>query len=154
MSKFMEWSAALSVGVDELDSQHKVLVGLVNELHEALTQGREREVLDAVLTRLVEYTRIHFAVEESLMRLLGYPGLDAHMEEHRALIARLNALRRKADAGDATVSIELMDFLKLWLTSHIMESDQRYARHFVEVGVAPTLRQRSQSARFWDHLRD
>ncbi len=36
MARFVEWSDELSVGVEEIDEQHKVLVGLVNEMHEAI----------------------------------------------------------------------------------------------------------------------
>ena len=40
MSKFVEWSNELSVGIEEIDAQHKVLVDLLNEIHEAIQQGR------------------------------------------------------------------------------------------------------------------
>ena len=30
----IEWNDELSVGIQEIDEQHKVLVGLVNEMHD------------------------------------------------------------------------------------------------------------------------
>jgi hemerythrin len=152
MSKLVEWSDALSVGVDELDAQHKVLVGLINEMHAAIEERRGRDVVESILTRLAEYTRIHFAVEESLMQLLGFPDYDAHKQEHRELIVQVNALRRKVDNGETAIDFELMDFLKGWLTRHIMESDQEYARYFTESGSLPRLKKRSWTSRLWDHL--
>lgn len=152
MSNSVAWSDALSVGVDELDAQHKVLVGLVNEMHNAIDQGYGDEVVESILTRLTEYTRIHFAVEESLMRLAGYPDLEAHREEHRALIVQINTLRGRADTGEPAISVELMHFLKDWLTTHIMVSDQAYARYFAESGSWPRVKKRSWTSRLWDHL--
>jgi hemerythrin len=32
MEKFVEWSDELSVGIEEIDNQHKELVDLVNEM--------------------------------------------------------------------------------------------------------------------------
>ena len=72
MGRFVEWSDELSVGVEEIDEQHKVLVGLVNEMHEAIHQRHGSEVVQEILAKLADYTRIHFAVEESLMRILNY----------------------------------------------------------------------------------
>jgi len=152
MSESVAWSETLSVGVDELDAQHKVLVGLVNEMHNAIEQGEGDDAVESILNRLTEYTRIHFAVEESLMRLLGYPDFEAHREEHRALIVQINALRRKADTGETAISVELMQFLKDWLTTHIMVSDQAYARYFAESGTSSRLEKRSWTSRLWDHL--
>ncbi|MEW8498684.1 MAG: hemerythrin domain-containing protein, partial [Candidatus Thiodiazotropha taylori] len=70
MGKFVEWSDALSVGIEEIDEQHKMLVDLVNKMHEAIHQRHGSDVVKSILGDLAEYTRIHFAVEESLMRIL------------------------------------------------------------------------------------
>lgn len=38
MGKFVEWSTELSVGIEEIDAQHQVLVDLLNQVHEAIQQ--------------------------------------------------------------------------------------------------------------------
>jgi len=50
------WNAALSVGVKEIDDQHKKLIDLVNQLNDAMHAGKGRDVLGAVLAELVKYT--------------------------------------------------------------------------------------------------
>jgi len=152
MTKLVEWSDSLSVGIDEIDAQHRVLVNLVNEMHQAIEQGRGSEAVGAVLTRLGEYTRIHFAVEESLMRLLGYPDLERHKEEHAELMTRLQELRQRFESGSSALDGDLMSLLKVWLTRHIMESDQQYAQFFVESGLSSRQRRRASRTRAWDHL--
>lgn len=152
MAKFVEWSDVLSVGIEEIDAQHQVLVGLVNEMHEAIHQRHGSGVVREVLARLAEYTKIHFAVEESLMRILGYPGYEEHKGQHEELIASMLELQRKVDSGKTAIGFELMHFLKIWLTKHIMESDQQYAQFFVDAGAKPKLRKRSWAGRLWEHL--
>ncbi|TVR60811.1 MAG: hemerythrin [Candidatus Competibacteraceae bacterium] len=149
MSRFIEWSNELSVGIEEIDAQHQVLVDLLNQVHEAIQQRRTTEVTNDIIDRLEEYTRVHFAVEESLMRILHYPGYKRHKEEHEKLIAQLAELRAKMEAGKASISFELAHFLKVWLTKHIMEVDQHYVAHFLAQGIRPELDKDSRAKRFW-----
>jgi hemerythrin len=153
MSDFVEWSDDLSVGIEEIDDQHKELVDLVNEMHEAIHQRRGRDVVRRVLAKLADYTRIHFAVEESLMRILGYPDYETHKEQHEQLIRHMTALQNKVDSGKTAIGFELMHFLKVWLTKHIMESDREYGEFFIQAGVKPRLRKRSWTALMWNHVR-
>ncbi|MGB4948103.1 MAG: hemerythrin domain-containing protein, partial [Candidatus Competibacter denitrificans] len=66
---FIEWSDALSVGVEEVDQQHKGLAQMVNELNGAIHGGWGKETRDDIIVKLLEYTRVHFATEESLMSI-------------------------------------------------------------------------------------
>jgi hemerythrin len=153
MGKFVEWSNELSVGIEEIDSQHKVLVDLLNEVHEAIQQGRTVEVTKSIIDRLDEYTRVHFAVEESLLRILHYQDYDRHKEDHDKLIAQLGDLRTKLDKGKGSIGFELVFFLKGWLTKHIMEGDKRYAAYLLAQGVKPELsKSASWARRFWHSL--
>jgi hemerythrin len=152
MGAFIEWSDALSVGIEEIDSQHQVLFELVNEMHDAIHQRRGSEVVRHVLGRLAEYTKIHFAVEESLMRILGYPGYEEHKVQHEELVRGMLDLQRKVATGKTAIGFELMHFLKIWLTKHIMESDQQYGQFFMNAGVRTRFKRRSWAGRLWDHL--
>lgn len=152
MSQFIEWSNELSVGIEEIDSQHKVLVDLLNEIHEAMQQGRTTQVTRGIIERLDEYTRVHFAVEESLMRILHYPDYERHKEEHEKLIAQLAELHTKLEKGKGAIGFELAYFLKNWLTRHIMEVDRRYVAHFLAQGIRPELAKGSWTQRFWRSL--
>ena len=153
MPKFVDWTDELSVGIEEIDAQHKVLVGLVNEMHEAIHKRLGGEVVREILDKLTDYTRIHFAVEESLMRIFGYPGYDEHKFEHEGLIRHVQDLQHKVDTGKTAIGFEVMHFLKFWLTKHITESDRSYSGYFIGAGLKPQLGKRSWASRLWDHLR-
>lgn len=132
----VKWSDDLSVGLQEVDEQHKTLVGMLNELHVAIVEHHGTAACRAVLDRLAEYTRTHFTVEESLMRLLNYPDFDAHKHQHEALIHEVVALQKKLDAGTAAISFELLHFLKVWLTRHITDVDKRFGDFAIARGVS------------------
>ncbi len=149
MSNFVEWSDTLSVGIEEIDEQHKVLVDLVNQMHEAIHQRHGSDVVIGILGTLAEYTRIHFAVEESLMRILNYPGYEQHKEIHEELLHTVQDLQEKVASGKRSIGFELMHFLKTWLTKHIMEEDMQYSGFFLKAGAQPTLGKKSWIKRLW-----
>ena len=149
MTAFIEWSDELSVGIQEIDEQHKVLVGLVNELHDAIREHHGNEVSRKILDRLGEYTRIHFAVEESLMRIMGYPDYESHLNEHQQLADELGEIVAKVDSGKGSVSMQLIHFLKIWLTKHIMESDKDYSPFFLNKGISAKAHKDSWFKKLW-----
>lgn len=67
------WNEKYSVNIQEIDDQHKRLIGLVSQLHGAMQQGKGKEVMDKILKELIQYTRTHFAAEERIMKVNGYP---------------------------------------------------------------------------------
>jgi len=149
MSNFVEWSDALSVGIEEIDEQHKVLVELVNRMHQAIHERRGSDVVKGILAELVDYTRIHFAVEESLMRILDYPGYEQHKIVHEELFRHVIQLQGKVESGKTSIGFELMHFLKNWLTKHIMEEDMEYSSFFLSAGAKPRLAKKSWIKRLW-----
>jgi hemerythrin len=132
----LQWEDKYSVNIPEVDSQHKVLFKLIERLDTAIREKRGSAACQGILGELVDYTRIHFALEESLMRLARYPEFDGHKQLHESLIAEVGELQKKIACGTASISFELMQFLRVWLTKHIMQSDQKYAAHFENSGFS------------------
>ncbi len=81
---FMEWNDKLLTGIKECDEQHKKLVSLINDLYEAMKQGRGKEIIDKILNELASYADYHFSTEEKLMNKYGYPELSIHKKEHES----------------------------------------------------------------------
>ncbi len=149
MSEFITWSDELSVGIEEIDEQHKVLVNLINRMHDAIAQHHGSDTVKEILVELADYTKIHFAVEESLMRILDFPGYEEHKDIHDELLAHVVMLHEKVVSGKTAISFELMYFLKSWLTKHILEEDTQYSAFFLASGVKPELKKKSWIARLW-----
>ena len=125
---------ALDIGIAEIDLQHRQLHALLKRLKES-TDKRYGYAANAILDELAIQTRIHFAVEESLMRLLSFPGAEAHAEEHRQLTEQLVKLRKRAQ--DFEVAEGLSSFIQAWLVNHVNDFDREFVGHFLAKGVDP-----------------
>jgi hemerythrin-like metal-binding protein len=101
-----------------------------------MSSGQGKIALSRVLDRLVQYTAAHFAHEERLMRLHHYPDLAKHLAQHEALTKQVLAFQSDFESGRATVTVQVLQFLKQWLQNHIAESDQKYAPYLRSKAVA------------------
>jgi hemerythrin-like metal-binding protein len=131
----LTWSSKYSVGVKTLDSQHTVLFGILNKLHEAMMKGRAQDLTGPLLHKLVDYTRNHFSAEETMMAAAKYPGLADHRAKHRDLTKEVEDYLARFDRGDASVNLHLLKFLRDWLTNHIQSTDHEYGPWLNEHGV-------------------
>jgi hemerythrin len=138
------WSSAYSVGIPEIDSQHQRLVRLTNELHDAMITGSGAAALGKILDDLIAYTRGHFATEERMMQAKHFDGYAAHKMEHDRLTAKVLTLQREFKAGRMALSIEVLQFLKLWLDHHILGTDKKYME---ALAPPPTLAQQAELQR-------
>jgi len=131
-----EWKPQYSVQIGSIDGQHQNLFRIAGELYAAMSAGQGKAALARILDRLVQYTAVHFAHEERLMRLHDYPGLAAHQAEHEALTKQVLTFQADFQAGRATMTVQLLHFLRDWLEKHIAGSDQKYAPHLRNKAVA------------------
>lgn len=129
------WNNALSTGIGEQDTQHKKLIDLINQLNDAMQAGKGADVLGKVLSELVNYTVYHFGYEEKLMAQHKYEETPAHKAEHAKFVQTAGDFKKKFDAGNAVVSTEIMNFLRDWLTTHIMKTDKKMGQSLSKLGV-------------------
>lgn len=135
MMALMTWGPMLQIGYGDIDAQHQRLVELVNQLDDAMRSGKGRDVVGHVLTELINYTVSHFAFEERLMDQYGLPSTAAHKAEHKKLVADVGAFKAKFDTGAASVTTELMSFLRNWLSNHILKTDKALAKELIAKGA-------------------
>lgn len=122
------WSRTMSVGVAQLDAQHRKLIAEINRLQQAADNFDRRTVEDC-LAALATYALKHFHDEESHMRKVRYDGLDEHQRIHDEFTAEVHRFRQKLaeDGEPAVLAREILDFLVAWFKDHILSEDQRYA---------------------------
>ena len=140
----VQWSDEYSVDIQEIDEQHKCIVSYINELYEALAKKDSRDLVADVIQKLAEYTKIHFAVEETLMRIFHYEGYEEHKSIHDKIVQQVLNYQGKFLAGDEKVGMELLMFLKGWLFEHINKVDKHYVATFHAAGV-----KKSWLKKFW-----
>ena len=124
--KFVEWTPKLELHVPLVDREHKLLVEYINELHQAMTHNKPASEMIGVLKKLRDYTATHFGDEERLFNVPSYKAAAEHMKIHKKFVAKLDEVEGQLRMGTATVSMDLLTFLKDWLVQHIMGTDPTY----------------------------
>lgn len=123
----MGWTDTLLTGIEEIDDQHQVLFDVLARLELAVSSDDKWSAVHFAVVELTNFVNIHFAVEEALMRLHGYPDLDAHIAAHKAFSADLNEIKHHSIRED--VSAEMTTLVKNWLVGHIGIADKAYVPH-------------------------
>lgn len=121
-----EWSDDLSVGVHEMDDQHKELIIKINKLVVDLSEDSPKAYQD--FKDLAGFVVQHFKDEEEFMAKIEYPGLDTHKVIHTQLLEKVGEFEGDIKTGSVD-KFKLITFLKMWLRSHIMGIDMKYGEH-------------------------
>jgi len=120
------WTEEYSVGIEEIDQQHKKLIRLTNGLYDAMKQGRGKDSLLLLLEELLEYTQYHFSIEEELFERYNYVAKEVHIKEHDHLKNKVQQLNVTIRTGKGVLTIEVFNFLKDWINHHILTVDRLY----------------------------
>jgi hemerythrin len=128
----IEWKPEYSIGVPELDEDHKNLIGLLNQVIAAISSPDKKALLTQTLNAALVYTKSHFQREEEFLSKGGYPGLEEHKASHQALVQDIVRFRLGLLSGDAMSVVELHKFFSNWLISHIRSEDKKYFDFFAK----------------------
>ena len=121
----LQWTEDLSVGVEEIDNQHKELFDRINNLDSAMKQGRAKEEVVRLIEFLDKYVIIHFSAEEKYMTDYSYAGYALHKTKHDWFKKEFSDIRTKLDAGVITPDVIMLsnNLLITWFSNHIRSID-------------------------------
>ncbi len=95
----MQWDEEMSVGVIELDADHKELIEVINQLGTIAEDEARPSAIRQWLFALLRHAAYHFAREEAreekVMAACQYPEIREHKAEHRGFVERINHLHRR-----------------------------------------------------------
>jgi hemerythrin-like metal-binding protein len=131
--KDIVWSKILSIGVEEVDEDHRKLVSIFNTLNHAVGAGESPEYLAATLEELINCTVWHFSHEERLMLKYQYKDMEVHKAEHRELIEAAKELQQELLQGSGPMAERHIEILERWLTEHILTADMRLGAYLSHV---------------------
>lgn len=134
-SKRVVWSNDYSVGIEDIDNDHKKLIDLINRFQTAIYYNTGSGFEQKALNELVDYTKYHFAKEEDLLEKHGYPQFDEHKQEHVEMIKRVeNYIVEHRDEGHQSLA-RISKYLRNWLIKHINGTDKQYSEFLHSKGV-------------------
>ena len=130
------WKRSYEIGINEIDMQHRQLVGIVNELFDAMKEGKGAAIVDEILDKLIDYVQLHFSTEEHYMQTHYYPGLEEHERQHLDMTKHVVELITMKRTGKGVNAPDLMNFLQEWLVDHISVEDKKFG-DFLKMRWAP-----------------
>ena len=128
----IQWSDDYSVGVPELDSQHKKIIELINQVTMDKNDVSNPVKSSELMGELMNYVVEHLDYEEKLLQQKKYPGFDAHKKMHHEYLEKFNQLNHLKNENDPKFAVKLKGFLHDWWEHHILEEDMKYKTFFAQ----------------------
>jgi hemerythrin len=122
----IKWQDEYTVGVKELDDQHRSLLNTINTLIEEQEGKYEAAKFSTALSSLIHYAYIHFATEERYLLQVHFPNLKQHVLEHINFIMKTVGLALRIENSGDELRIELLHYLKVWYSYHVLGTDRNY----------------------------
>jgi len=123
------WREDLSIGVDQIDNQHKELIARIDGLFDACNKGKGKEEVLKVIDYLGDYVATHFSDEEGLQKKYSYPDYNSHKLLHAQFIKDFGTLKDSLNKDGVTpiLIIKMNKLLIDWLLNHIKKTDKELA---------------------------
>jgi hemerythrin len=133
----MEWTEDLSVGVDEIDSQHRELFSRINDLVDAIKHARCKYTIGGTIKFLEDYAVTHFREEERCMLEHHYEGYRQQKAQHELFLRSLSDLKKmleapKVEGSFYELSVITNQVVVDWILDHIIKVDKRLGRFLRE----------------------
>lgn len=129
------WKNEFSVGVQEMDDQHKKLIAMINRLIAEQHTLTDPKTIAELLTDMIDYAQVHFRAEEYLMAEYGYDRKSQQEEQHKSFVEKTISFCSASDLGPNILSEALLDYLSIWLVNHILNEDMKYKVFFRNKGL-------------------
>ena len=122
---FIQWKDSFSVGVEEIDNQHKKLIQILAGFRAAVQERKGKEAVEATINEMADYAIMHFSTEEKHMLKADYPDYGTHKSEHDNFVEEILSFRKAFTEGKITLCMQVLTFLSRWLSDHILDTDKK-----------------------------
>ena len=131
----IHWTPELSVGVEEIDNQHKELYRNVDVFFEQIQKGNGNGTLVNLFSYLESYATAHFSLEEKYMAKFhvegcAYEDAKEHKAEHRAFLRDFTAFKEEILENGPTPLLvdEFQKWILNWMAGHFGKTDRGLGR--------------------------
>lgn len=129
MAPLIEWRDEFKTGIASVDYEHRNMIVTINDLHGDTAIHRDKPAVESVLGEIHAGISAHFALEEKVMREMGYPAYAAHKSEHEALLDEISAvLAQVRNDPDFDYQDSLRETLRHWFGDHFKNADAKLHR--------------------------
>lgn len=130
------WDGNLSIGIDNIDNQHKELFNCIDKLLVSIENLKSDDEVINTLKFLEGYVIKHFNEEEEIQRKTNYPLLDIQHIQHENFKNDLKEFKRVFETHGAStlLALNIQQSLIDWLKNHIMNLDKDLGDFLIEIG--------------------
>jgi hemerythrin len=119
------WANSYLLNIPDIDAQHKKFFEILGNASR-YTDADEYNELFLIIQELEKYLSEHFAFEEELMQKVGFKDIDNHIIQHQHFINKVKQLKLEFDYQNPQLYSKIIEFMKKWFVSHIIQSDTKY----------------------------
>lgn len=135
----IKWRQSYETGVTSMDEQHRLLIGLINDLYEILRDNKnDSESLTNIIEECVNYGTSHLVDEEKILQKYNYQDLADHLQEHKSFTETITKLKENLIDDPEGTTPEIYSYLRKWWITHIVDKDKAYGQFLIEKGVNNT----------------
>ncbi len=125
----IEWKEEFSVGIADVDHEHQELIGLINDLHDAMSGENASVTVMEFLGEIHSHVSAHFALEERIMRIHNYDQYQDHKDDHERLLDEIRDIMDDYEENAWFSDSEFAESLEKWFTNHFRNRDARLHKH-------------------------
>ena len=131
----MPWKERYSVGVEEIDRQHRGLLDIMNQITNSFEKKDDWQATSAIINSLIHYAYNHFATEERYMMEAEYPELSLHIGLHIGFMRKVFLMSEEYKQNGLALQKEILAYLTNWYSSHVLEVDRKYMSYIKNKGI-------------------
>lgn len=129
----IEWSDFLSVGIPEIDDEHRVFIARVNDVNRAILEVKDKVTVERLINLMMIDATSHFRSEVQLLKARQYPHTADHARKHEELVDKFNRLIEEFRKGDLSFVWALKGLrIKQLLVEHLLQEDMKFKDYFVQ----------------------
>jgi len=130
----IEWNEGMSVGIPEIDADHKRFISLIDELNHSITTRMNATGINRRLQRVIEDANRHFEQEEKLFQERQYPNAAGHLRSHNNIRNTLKSIQDSfIPYGLEAEWLDAAQVIKQILINHLLAEDMQYADYFESI---------------------
>jgi len=133
--QFIKWSKMNTTGSYAIDSQHMIIINLLNNLFNILHDKKKREnfPIKHFIEILDRHIMKHYKVENLLMEKYNYPYMKEHLEEHQNFIEKYNDFKSSLSPVNERNLYNFFNLLKKWFYNHEIMLDKKMIDYITQL---------------------
>lgn len=128
------WKDSMSVGIAQMDADHRRIADLFGRLHDALTL-EDMNTACRLVGELVSEARGHFEREDAMLRRFDYPRLSTHLHEHDVAVGRLRRLQDVVRKRAGEAALQMLEDLSAFFLNRLFVIDMDYKWFLRDRGI-------------------